>query len=131
LQDGLDSERKCILFSDKCVPWFDASDICKREYSNSLPLSELNWLALRQLRQDNRLVWTGLQSNTSSELLDNGIPTSIFNPAWSDNDPTRKPDGECVAMDLASLTDKAPRVDLQVMRCPTARCLRDFCLCWR
>ncbi|KAF8358446.1 hypothetical protein PRIPAC_93441, partial [Pristionchus pacificus] len=126
---------QCVLFSKKFVPWFDAGDICKREYFGSAPLSEQNWLALRQIAPDNHLVWTGLQSHSPSELLDNGAATSIFNPAWSDNDPARRPEGECVAMDLSPLTEKShgwtyKSCDVQLsVACETFACVGDEFRC--
>ncbi|GMR40735.1 hypothetical protein PMAYCL1PPCAC_10930, partial [Pristionchus mayeri] len=126
---------RCVHFSDKFVPWFEATDICKREYSGSIPLSEQNWLALREITPGNRLVWTGLESDSTSTLLDNGMLTSIYTPAWSDNDPARKPEGQCVAMELFPLEDKShgwtyKSCDAQLpVACETFACIGDEFRC--
>ncbi|GMR40723.1 hypothetical protein PMAYCL1PPCAC_10918, partial [Pristionchus mayeri] len=67
---------RCVLFSTNFVSWVDAADICKNKYCGSSPLSEQNWLALRQINPTNHIVWTALQSQSPSELVYHGTTTS-------------------------------------------------------
>ncbi|GMT18223.1 hypothetical protein PFISCL1PPCAC_9520, partial [Pristionchus fissidentatus] len=53
------------------------------------------------------LLFVFSRSPSATSLLDDGIPTSIFNPAWSDSEPARRPEGNCIAYELSAISDKS------------------------